>query len=270
MQLETISASNLFVEWAVNVDKRRGRMIPLHVLEAILPTRHNPGFRSVYMFAPSDAMTIADSASSKGFKQYAVYSDHLFIDLDGGDPALALAEVALQGYAYEVWSSGGKGYHIMLPTPMYCGVDLPQAHLEFVEALGCGADLSLYRHSSLIALPERVHAKTGKRKTKVKSVDGRQLTIEEPKMLPKAFNLTFDDEPISFAFMRFASLCETPPAQGNRHTTLWSIASQLSRTGLSLETTEELLQMMNARWIEPKSEEEVRRAASQAYGVKYG
>lgn len=87
-------------------------------------------------------------------------------------------------------------------------------------------------------------------------------------MLPKAFNLTFDDEPISFAFMRFASLCETPPAQGKRHISLWSMASQLSRTGLSLETTEELLQLMNARWPEPKSEDEVRRAAMQAYGVR--
>lgn len=265
-----ISASELWVETALNVDKRRGQMVPFPFLDTIQQQRHNPGFRSVYLFSATDAQEIAASQSSKGFKQYVVYSDHLFIDLDGGDPALALAEVALQGYAYEVWSSGGKGYHIMLPTPMYSGVDLPQAHMEFVEALGCGADLSLYRASSLIALPNRVHAKTGARKTLCKVVAGRQLTIKDPVMLPKAFNLTFDDEPISFVFMRLASLAENPPTQGNRHTVLWSTSSQLARTGLSYETAVELMQFVNSKWSAPKTEEEVERAVSQAFGRKYG
>lgn len=266
--LETTSASDLFVEWTVDVDRRRGQMVPFFRLNDIQLNRHNPGFRSVYMFNQDDAYQIAASESSKGFKQYGVYSDHLFIDLDGGDAALLQAEAALVGYQYEVWSSGGKGYHIVLPTPMYHGTDLPQAHLEFVDSLGCGADLSLYRASSLIALPGRVHQKTGKRKTKVKDVDGRQLTLEQPKMLPKAFNITYDDEPISFVFMRLASLAETPPAQGNRHTVLWSTSSQLARTGLSYETAEELMQFVNAKWLAPKSEEEVTRAVRQAYGVR--
>lgn len=246
-------------------------MVPFSRLGAIQRERHNPGFRSVYLFDSISAATISATGSSKGFKQYAVYSDHLFIDLDGGDPALLAAERALEGFAYEVWSSGGKGYHIMLPTPMYCGVDLPQAHLEFVGALGCGADLSLYRHSSLIALPGRVHAKTGARKTKVKDVDGRQLTIKEPLVLPKAFNLAFTDEaPISFAFMRLASLCETPPAQGNRHTTAWSISSQLAKSGLSFETVLELVLKMNSEWDNAKPEEEIERAVKQAFGRSHG
>lgn len=85
-------------------------------------------------------------------------------------------------------------------------------------------------------------------------------------MLPKSFNLAFNDEPISFAFMRMASLCETPPAQGNRHTSAWSLASQLARAGLSYETTLELVQATNATWPTPKPEDEIERAVMQAYG----
>ena len=270
-QQATISTSELMVEWSVTLESRRGTMVPFSRLGAIQRERHNPGFRSVYLFDSISAATISASGSSKGFKQYAVYSDHLFIDLDGGDPALVAAEEALRGYQYEVWSSGGKGYHVVLPTPMYCGVDLPQAHLEFVEALGCGADLSLYRHSSLIALPGRVHQRTGKKKAFHKSVAGQQLTIGDPKVLPKAFNLAFTDEaPVSFAFMRLASLCETPPAQGNRHTTAWSMSSQLAKAGLSFETVLELVLKMNSEWDNSKPEDEIERAVKQAFGVANG
>lgn len=263
---ETTYLSNLYVEWCATVEKRRGLMVPVSSMADECKRRHDPGFRSVYMFEKSAAEEIGKAGSSKGFRRYVPYSDRLIIDLDTGEEGLEAARTVLQGFSYDLYTSGSKGYHFELPTALYYGHDLPQAHKELVAKLDIGADLSLYRHSSLVALPGRKHHRTGKRKELIEEVSGQTITVPEPTDLGLPTLEIADTEfDLAFLFTRLASTAAQEPDQGWRHTTLWSIAENMSRLGLQLDTAMDLLTRINEQWTNPKPEDEVERAVRQAY-----
>lgn len=263
---ETTYLSSLYVEWCATVEKRRGLMVPVSSLADEGKRRHDPGFRSVYMFEKSAAEEIKAAGSSKGFRRFVPYSDRLIIDLDSGESQLNGITALLSGYSYKLYRSGSKGFHFEIETPLYYGHDLPQAHKEFVAGLNVGADLSLYRHSSLVALPGRIHPKTQKRKTEIAANVGELLTIPEPTQVwlptPQIEESEFD---LAFLFTRLATTAAQEPDQGWRHTTLWSVAESMSRLGLHIDTAIDLLTRINEQWKNPKAADEVERAVKQAY-----
>lgn len=241
---------------------RTGNMVPVDKLAGFKPA----GYRSVYGFSEEDAKLIRLQQSSRGFSRFPVFSDHLILDIDGGDEQMKRVVSRLDelGFAYDVWISGGKGYHIIIPHEGLYSPYLPYSHLFFVEHYGIECDKSVFRHGSLISLPGRISQRTGRPKQFVESVPGDKAEVLI--VIPDLTNIPVaEDLDLAFALRRVCSLAENEPEQGRRHTLLWSVASNCAVSGMSRELCNQLLQEVNASWKNPKDQDEVERAVSQAY-----
>ncbi len=233
--------------------------------------RDRTGYRSVYYFSEDDAQEIIASHSSAGLKKYCVGSYELIVDFDGEQcdniPKL-LDTLRSWGLGYELWSSGGKGYHVVFHHQPVYSSNLPLAQAQFLQNLGVVSDPSLYRPSSLIRLPGTIHEKTGKQKTLVEKVEGCFMVIDFSKVTRKENpRPTFADGDPALLALALESLSYRigrTPLTGKRHTTIWGSAKDLLRSGLSYNTVLELLVLLNNTWDNPKSADEVRNAVDQA------
>lgn len=258
-----------FREWALKPEHRRGCMLPLNVIERMCKAPDS-GYSSVYMFDEQAASVLLADKSSKGMARFPVYTDRLVIDLDAGDEQLARAEAALKvrGLAYDVWFSGGKGYHVIIPlVELVSGKDVPYSQKKWVEGLGLGADLSLYQHGRLISLPGRVHPKTGIKKHLVRQERGSRLHV--PMLVSPEPVFTFQGngglDEFEAGLWKVLQCLADPPTVGNRHTALWSTALHFADAGFSYEFTLELLTEVDAKWKDGKGTEGVELAVRQAY-----
>jgi hypothetical protein len=241
-------------------------MVPVSKLDKVLAW-HNPGYSSVYWFSRDDALEVRASEHSGNFSRFAAGSDALAIDIDDGEAGLktALAILDREGLAYEIWTSGGKGYHLILPHEFVYDRRLPFSHRTVVEQLGLTCDLSLYQHGRVISLPGRIHPQTGRRKTFCEAKDGTMINIPMFEPPPYMFNPPPTDKNFVMWLYQVTRLAEAEPAPGNRHTRLWSAAMTAAEIGLDQDLTQQLLIEVNNSWKVPKHESEVIRAVSQAY-----
>lgn len=259
----------LYAEWCLKPEHRRGTMLPVEYFDIILKTA-NTGYRGVYMFDENAAKQIIAQEHSGGFSVYDAYTNTLVIDLDSGDEQLKLAEAKLaeRGLGYDVWFSGSKGYHIVIPvTEMLVGRNVPYSQKVWVETLDVGADLSLYQHSRILSLPGRVHAKTGKKKVFVRNVPGGLLMIPLLDIPKPKFDFKERGGLGEFetALWKCLEALANEPTPGNRHTALWSIARHFADCGVSMESTLNILSKVNEQWQHAKTSDEIALAVSQAY-----
>jgi len=241
-------------------------MIPLSVLGQVT------GYRSHYLFDETDALAIRATGCSQGFSQYIVSADQVIIDLDDGDASVVALEARINalGYGYELWESGGKGWHFVLFHELIRSADLPFSHRCFVLDLAPTADLSLYRHSSLISLPGRKHPKTGRKKKLIRKKEGSLVTFAMKQNPIPEFKLKAGGGlSLTVAGLNnFATMALIEPQLGNRHTKIWSASKQLADAGWEFDTVLGLACEVNNTWKTPKSNEEVRAAVFQAYSAR--
>jgi hypothetical protein len=263
----------LYREWCKRPDSRKGCMLPESQINLLLKSA-DPGYASVYAFDEDAAKSLIESKSSAGMSRFPVYTRSLIMDLDNGPEQLALAEAKLAdlGLGYEVWFSGSKGYHIYIEQDALCsGRNVPYSQRLWVEGIQVGADLSLYQHGRILSLPGRIHAKTGKRKEKVKDVSGSLLTLE---LKDPPQGVSFDFKPsggmgeLEAGLWKAIQALASEPAPGNRHTRLWSTALHFADAGVSYEATLELMHKVNEQWQAQKTIAEVEAAVSQAFKRK--
>lgn len=259
-------------EWASKVGARRGRMVSLNALKILL-SQYDPGYASLYAFDKSAADQILSQGHSKGLNKFHVFAESLTIDIDSGIEGLSLAVDVLntRGLHYEVWQSGGKGFHVIVPHQPIFSVDLPYAHKGCIEELGLErvADMSLYQHGRLISLPGRVHPKTRLKKRLLYIIHGRKFMLDINNIKVPQFRLNIQKElgMLATGLMRAADLITKPPTEGNRHTQVWGTSKALMEAGLSFDTVLEIMTEVNETWEEPKSPEELKRAVHQAYNL---
>lgn len=255
-------------EWVKQPNKRVGNMVPANIL-ATASSHRNAGFRSVYAFSEADALAIRNTGSSAGFSFFTPWSDTLTIDLDDGDKTLpiVLQRVLSLGLRCEVWSSGGKGYHLVLFHALIGDKRLPYSQLKFVASLMAGLkfDDTIYRASSLISLPGRLHVKTGRKKRLLEIWEGEVMNLDlfdkpEPTGMV-GDDLTMFQEAVS----HLQDLSVRQPREGQRHNRLWLCAKCFAEAGIERGTVEELLLAVNSQWENPKDEAEVIEAVRQAY-----
>lgn len=260
------------VEWTSSVKNRKGRMVSLTALGRLL-NLPDPGYSSIYMFKEEDAKIIVNNGHSKGLNQYAVASKFLVVDVDSGEEGRSIIEGILRskGYAYEIWSSGGKGYHFYIPHELICDKRLPNSHKQVALSLfpKQHVDLTLYQHGRLVSLPGRVHPITKKRKHLIASIPGKSIEIplvEELKVVrPFEVSPDGDHQLLAIGLQRAADLICFPPDRGTRHIRIWGTAKDLAESGLDYDTTLNLLLKVNETWDEQKTEEEIIKAVTSAY-----
>jgi hypothetical protein len=243
-------------------------MVSAEVLATSVSHR-NAGFRTVYAFSETDAAAIRATGTSQGLAYYTPCADTLTIDLDDGDKTLPilLDRILERGLRCEVWSSGGKGYHLVLSHPLICDKRLPYSHARFVEQLAAGLkfDDTLYRASSLISLPGRLHNKTKRKKRLIEIWEGDNAVIELKEKPPASFHQGSDVTMLQEAVSHLQDLSVRQPRQGQRHNRIWLCARCFAEAGISIDTAMELLTAVNDSWEEPKTESEVTTAVTQAY-----
>lgn len=267
---------NLYVEWASDTDSRKGRMVSLPALANLLKLK-NPGYSSLYMFSQEDAETIKRNNHSRGMNFLEVWSQFLVMDIDCGkeglDQILPLLDAA--GHSYEVWSSGGKGYHIYIPHEMLHSVHLPYSHKlkakELLKDKFSLIDGSLYQHGRLLSLPGRVHPKTRKKKVLEFSKKGNvPLTVqivEEVKVKPLYDSVLGSDDALLVGLNRVQDMITYPPGPGNRHIRFWGASRDLAMAGLDYDTVLGLMTRVNASLPDAKPVEEIEQAVKSAFKV---
>lgn len=251
----------IFYEWCDRPQNRSGIFVTGDKLETL------KGFRSVYGFK-----TKPDS--SKGLNQFPVYSDTLFLDFDQGlsdNFRETVSKLKDNDFRFSTYLSGSKGAHIHADLLPMFGDSVPDAQRAFIETLGAKeADLSIYRHGSLIRLPGTIHEKTNQPKELLEYHDGHfALEIDYTKEFktPSRFSglkTTEDKFKIAVSLLRLH--LGTAPKIGMRYVTLWSVARNFAESDLSFDSTLELIQQLNHSWGElQKDDAELLRAVKDAF-----
>jgi hypothetical protein len=241
-------------------------MLPLKTI-AQFEKAPDAGYASVYMFDAEAAAAIKEAGNSSGLAQYPVYTNNLTLDLDQGEPQLARVREAIKGLAYRVYDSGGKGFHVVIQlAEMMSGTNVPYTQRKWAEALNVGADLSLYQAGHIISLPGRRHAKTGRQKVLIDTVEGLPLALTLLDPPARTFSISESNQSeLEQGLWRLIGLLRQEPGVGSRHVALWSTAKHFADAGLAFDTALDLLTEVNNTWQEPKPDDELNAALKQAY-----
>jgi hypothetical protein len=237
----------LYREFAEKVFHRRGNMLPAEEVAK------KQGFCSIYAFQEDAAKEIIAQGNSKGLGRFPVWADKVVFDLDNGEEGLQELTAWCQErkLGYRIFSSGSKGFHLEVPHIPVLSRSLPYTHRLLAESTGVPCDPTLYQSGRLYRLEGTLHEKTGKPKQLVEEVEGENLleiaTREPPESRFKIRDVE-DSELLPFFLNSVSNLINNSPGPGRRHCTLWGMAKDAGRCGLSYETTLELLLTANASW----------------------
>ncbi len=269
-----------FHEYALKPELRNGCMVNRNSALDFY-NRPDSGYFSVYLFDSAATFSIRAQGNSQGLGRFPVYSDRLWLDIDAQNSLPQEIErvkayvreltrqFQLFDFDFTVWDSGSKGFHICIKIEPMLGKDVPWSQLTYVQQnLKVLCDYSLYQHGRLLSNPGRVHPKTGRRKTKVYSYQGKtilSIPIVSAPLRPDVDSDSLTNADLGrIALNRVSSMLLDAPLPGMRHTTLWSTASQCLEAGLNEDTVFGLLSWANKMLPEPKTDEEVRRCVTQA------
>ena len=260
-----------YVEWVEKPEYRCGGMIPI-AQAADMVSLGLSGFTTVYQFEEPAARLIRDSKKSKGFKRFVVSTERLIIDCDDGEAGLKILQdrLAELGIGYDLYFSGKKGYHLYLYLKKrMTGIHVPHSQLEWIKQQGLldYVDKSLFRASSIVSAPGRIHPDTGVKKRFLKTVTGYAIEVPyvEPETLVEFdFSGENEEDTYSIGMLQLAALIEQPD-KGNRHIKLWSTSELLCKSGMPFELCRDLMLFMNSKWPEEKTPEEVIRACEQGF-----
>jgi hypothetical protein len=263
MQQALGGTSEFWREYCPQLFIRCGNFLPDNLFHKV-----TPGYSSHYLFHEADALRQREFESSRGLSDCEVAGYYLIIDLDDGDSTVweAVSTLLDSGFGFEVWNSGGKGFHLVLHHDLVIDSRLPYSHQCFVESLGIVCDLSLYHPSRIVSLPGRIHPKTGRPKRLLFQFEGDmpQIAIKEPPPRP-VFNFSAQTESSKFASgllkLHDLTLCEPKP--GNRHTALWSVAMTLTQAGLDSGSVLALITKVSDTWQNQKDQESLELIVDQ-------
>lgn len=256
-------------EWGRHVNWRCGNFLPENLIYQLALKKFNPGYTTHYMFPEKVGREARKLQSSKGLAK-TVGGYYLIMDFDDGVTQIPATEKELQklGIGYDLFQSGGKGFHFYLYHDLLWSPYLPYSQKHWVlNNLSVEPDLSLYQTTRLVALPGRVHRETKLRKVLIKSVPGKTLAlsiIQPPEKELRVFKRKEQKEQLIQGLLRCITLLHAAPKIGNRHTALWGTSKDLLQGGLHPKAVHDLLSQINNYWEKNKDDKEVIKAIEQA------
>ena len=263
--MDATATSELYVEWTPGTYHTGVFTTPSQ-----LPRQ---GFRSVYMYHKEAVDFFKRKGRVVEADQFEVFSDTLFVDFDGQPEAVNEMATRLRdkNIGFQIWESGSKGHHFHVPlAELQVDKDLPAIYKRMMEATKLPIDGSIYRHNGLFRLPGAIHKKTRRPKILSYEYKGSPLSFDINKFRPtktklERYAIDGSIELLPLALITASTACISSPMVGNRYMTLWRTAKSLADAGLSEEVTLEILESINEQWEDPKEQEEVERAISEAY-----
>lgn len=140
------------------------------------------GFTSVFGFPDYAQEHIKSSKSTANMHNVDLYCDLLYLDFDNDPDAEDKAEQWLnsEGIKYNIYHTGNRGKHFHIPIKPLSGRGLPYKLKQWVASYFPNADLSIYKPSGIIRLPNTPHIKNpGSFKKCINRYDGVLLDIDK-------------------------------------------------------------------------------------------
>ena len=255
-------------EWTLKPNIRSGCLLPEVQVLQIQTAPMDSGYSSVYKYREEDATTLMNAGSVKGFKG-VVGSKEIILDTDDGERGRKGVEKLLiaAGYMFSLYSSGGKGYHFVIPMDrMIWDERLPHSQRAWAEEMGLLCDMSVFRKTAIISLPGIVQPKSGKKREYIRSQPGYPVRL---KLVDIEFK--YDEhksssaEALIIGLVQLETITRVEPSAGNRHNSIWKTAKSFHEAGLNIESVIDLLSVVNETWENPKTADELTAAVQQAF-----
>tara|TARA_R110000822_G_scaffold216824_1_gene351371 strand:+ start:84 stop:866 length:783 start_codon:yes stop_codon:yes gene_type:complete len=219
-------------------------------------------FRSVYGYASEVIDKITAANNTKGLKGLPVYTDVLAIDADT-DESARYCENKLKelGFSYTVYNTGNRGLHFHLPIVDLMGTDVIHSQIMWLKNNGLWAqvDTSIYREGGMYRLEGATHSKTGRKKTKLRTVPGLVLAVPIVKtpapVRIKASRAAVSEDIPSERQEYFVNLT-SPRDEGGRHLHFYILWKQGLRAGLSEDQIAEDILWYNRNFCYPPHHEQ--------------
>jgi len=245
----------LYCEITSEPTKRFGHIVKVEELPLY------KGFRSLYFFDEQAVSYFKEIGRVKNLKKFPVYSSSLTIDIDNNEEGFkeTLEKIKKVGYKFEAWSSGGKGYHIVLFHEELCDANLPYWHRNWVEKRKIACDLCIYESGRIIRLPGTIHAKTGKPKILLEESDGSLIEIEkvEPVRQMNSSIGSQEDDALGLLGLQLRKYVDVPITCGERNRRVYSLCRGFFDCGFSSDALSEFAHILNDSIEEPLEEEEL-------------
>jgi len=219
------------------------------------------GFRSVYAYTAEVKDQIIATRSTANLGAVPVYSDELLVDFDHQSPDPLLLHLYDSGVGFELWSSGGKGWHVQVMLEPMFGADVPYSQRHWVAEFAPQADLTFYHQAGQFRLPGTLHEKTGAKKTLVTAWRGDLLEIPQVAVPTRQATVTTSDSYPDLLASLFVQRGE-----GGRRIYVWHLAMLAAKAGLSYEAALDHVEKWNQWSCYPKlSKDELISKVKEVY-----
>lgn len=247
----------MYREFCSRVGSRSGNYLPESLIAELTAKKRCKGFSSLYAFNAQDVLPYRYAQTSSLTKFYEVFSDYILIDVDTGDKDIIEILSKIEGYQYDLATSGGKGYHIYLYHQPISHVALPYSQKIWVQInFGELVDTCIYEQNRIVANYGRLHHRTGRPKMLLRKQTGKRLELP----IVEGFDASekrIEPMELSDVYLKMMEVTQISPSIGNRHMSLWLIGKGLYSNDYSKNAIFEILSNLNSNFEHPKSEQEV-------------
>lgn len=229
------------------------------------------GFTSVFGFPDETQQMIKLNRSTAGLHNADLYCDTLYLDFDNNPVAEDRAEQWLkqENIRYSIYHTGNRGKHFHIPIQPMCRKGLPYKFKKWVGEYFPSADLSIYKPSGIIRLPNTPHLKNpGSRKRLLEVSAGKLLDFSAypvTESVPIQEEYTGDSDFGVLAL--FYVFCVVGEGRRNEHCNkiIWAC----HEAGLDPDTCRMLVQHWNNNYCIPSQAESVCQSNIQrVYGLQ--
>jgi hypothetical protein len=226
----------------------------------------NSGFASVYRYSESDAKSLGDLSTFKGFKG-VVHNEALLVDCDTKETSANIEGwLVSHEIGYKKYTTGNRGEHYHIPRITPPNHMLPTLDKAFVASCLPGADLSIYHHVALFRQEGCKHKKTGRKKELILEVVGKPLVYENTEVTLPEFDAQDANRAMKSVFGdRALSVLTVQPDVGDRHAHYIKIANCLDNLGQPYEAAYYYLLNVNLLCEAPIADEELHRILKWSY-----
>lgn len=229
------------------------------------------GFQSQYGYPEQTAEVIRQQHGTFDLAGHPLYADMLFIDFDDNDNAVHECQQTLVDWhvGFEMWNTGGRGYHFHIPHQPVTSEDIPRWHKQWVKTRFPEADVNIYKTSAVIRLPGTFHAKhPGQHKKLVYTGVGNLLELPAA-VAAEGFQPTAgvsEDPETAERVLGNLVTWTIPKSSVGRNNHVFKIASACKDTGRPSDEALDICLMWNrTNSIPPLTYREVENTVTSAY-----
>lgn len=262
----------------------------------MVPTQPSEFYMSVYRFDSSIAHLASLANLPSGTKGYA---DYLLLDLDSHTDLPGVYADALSicksldtiGAAYQLYFSGGKGFHIYIPTSQFgfeptSDPDILKRMAEAIAGSVKPWDPSIYNMTRIFRAPGTFNQKGGRYKIEVLEGDSLEdtLTLANKPGEGTAQSLQDNALPLNEPLCKLYEACKVKVnrtvqenikegngslfvkvGEGGRNEAAYTLTRKLARRGIFERDAEFIVQSWNKQLPKPMPHGEVSKVVSSAY-----